>query len=36
MINLGDDASDVVNWPTDDLCIIIWISVFPNSSDREI
>ena len=36
MINLGDDTFDVVNCPTDDLCIIIWISVFPNPSDREI
>ena len=29
----------VVNCPTDDLCIVLWISVFiifPNSSDREI
>ena len=24
------------NCPTDDLCIAIWISVFPNQSDREI
>ena len=30
MINLGDDTFDVVNCPTDDLCIFIWISVFPN------
>ena len=36
MINLGDDTFDVVNCPTDDLCIIIWIFVFPNPSDREI
>ena len=36
MINLGDDTFDVVNCPIDDLCIIIWISVFPNPSDREI
>ena len=36
MINLGDDTFDVVNCPTDDLCIFIWISVFPNPSDREI
>ena len=36
MINIGDDTFDVVNCPTDDLCIFIWISVFPNPSDREI
>ena len=36
MINLGDDTFDVVNCPTDDLCIIIWISVFPNPSDSDV